>query len=283
MSDAGATGAARPRRGWWLTVGLAVAMLLALGLPLLVAVAWSVVDPKAGWFAPDILPPSASAHYWKSLGVDPGIRRSIVLTLFIAVCVTVLSGILALPTAYALAKIPFPGKRAVELFILAPLIVPGIVIGVGLGVLFLRLNMAITIPGVILAQTVGTLPLMIRVLASVIESIPDDLLHAARTLGARPWQLAIYILIPLAWPGFLAGSLLSFIGSLEDFDKTFIVGVPFVETLTLKLYSFVGGRLVRFPSAAVVTLIMLLPSVVIFFLAERFTREGALAAGMGKL
>ena len=143
--------------------------------------------------------------------------------------------------------------------------------------------MAITIPGVILAQTVGTLPLMIRVLASIIESIPDDLFHAARTLGARPWQVAVQVLVPLAWPGFLAGGLLSFIGSLEDFDKTFIVGVPFVETLTLKLYSFVGGRVVRFPSAAVITLILLLPTVVIFFLAERFTREGALAAGMGKL
>jgi ABC-type spermidine/putrescine transport system permease subunit II len=273
----------RPPRRWWLTAGLGFAMLLALGLPLLVAIAWSVVDPKNGWFAPDILPPSASAHYWLDLGLDPGVRRSIVLTLIIAICVTVLSGILALPTAYALAKIPFPGKRAVELFILAPLIVPGIVIGLGLGVLFLRLNMAITIPGVILAQTVGTLPLMIRVLSSVIESIPDDLLHAARSLGARPWQVAVYVLVPLAWPGFLAGGLLSFIGSLEDFEKTFIVGVPFVETLTLKLFSFVGGRVVRFPSAAVITLILLLPSVVIFFLAERFNREGVLAAGMGKL
>ena len=283
MSAAGAARVQHPGRSWGPTIALSAVMLIALGLPLLVAIAWSLVDPKAGWFAPDILPPSVSAHYWMDLGIDPGIRRSIFLTLLIAVCVTILSGILALPTAYALAKIPFPGKRAVELFILAPLIVPGIVIGVWLGVLFLRLNMAITIPGVILAQTVGTLPLMIRVLASIIESIPDDLLLAARTLGARPWQVAIHILVPLAWPGFLAGGLLSFIGSLEDFDKTFIVGVPFVETLTVKLYTFVGGRVVRFPSAAVITLILLLPTIVIFFLAERFTREGALAAGMGKL
>jgi multiple sugar transport system permease protein/putative spermidine/putrescine transport system permease protein len=91
------------------------------------------------------------------------------------------------------------------------------------------------------------------------------------------------VLVPLAWPGFLAGGLLTFIGSLEDFDKTFIVGAPLVETLTIKLYSFVGGRVVRFPSAAVITLILLMPTIVVFFLAERFTREGALAAGMGKL
>jgi multiple sugar transport system permease protein/putative spermidine/putrescine transport system permease protein len=192
--------------------------------------------------------------------------------------------VLALPTAYALAKIPFRAKRAVELFILAPLIVPGLIVGVGIGFLFFRVGLAYTIVGVILAQTIGTLPFMIRVLSATLEAVPADLVHAARTLGASPLRVGWHILVPLAWPGFVAGGLLSFVASFEEFEKTFIVGAPLVETLTVKLWATLGGKVMIFPAAAVVTFIVLVPTVIIFFLAERAMRnDGALAAGMGKL
>ena len=187
-------------------------------------------------------------------------------------------------TAYALAKIPFRAKRAVEIFILAPLIVPGLIVGVGIGYVFFRIGLAYTVPGVILAQTIGTLPFMIRVLSATLEAVPADLIRAARTLGATPLKVGWFILIPLAWPGFVAGGLLSFVASFEEFEKTFIVGAPLVETLTVKLWATLGGKVMIFPNAAVVTFIVLMPTVIIFFLAERAMKnDGALAAGMGKL
>jgi multiple sugar transport system permease protein/putative spermidine/putrescine transport system permease protein len=252
-------------------------------LPLLVTLTWSLVDPQSGWFAPDIVPPSLSLAHWADRLADQNFTGSIFDSLFIAICVMVLSGVVALPTAYALAKIPFRGKRAVELFVLAPLIVPGIVVGIELGVLFLRLGLSYSYVGVVLAQATGTLPLMIRVLTAALESVPDDVLHAGRTLGAGPLQLAWFVVIPLIWPGFVAGGLLSFIGSIQEFDKTFIVGAPFIRTLTVELWNFLGGRLMRLPNAAVVAMVLVLPSVLVFFLAERFMKEQALAAGMGKL
>lgn len=272
------------RGGLWLSVGLYAAAALTLGAPLVVAFLWSMVDPKAGWFAPDILPRGLSIVHWKSIAADRGLIESILVSLFISVAVTLLSGVLALPTAYALAKIPFRAKRAVELFILAPLIVPGLIVGIGIGYVFFRVDLAYTIPGVILAQTIGTLPFMIRVLSATLEAIPADLIHAARSLGASPLRVGWHILVPLAWPGFVAGGLLSFVASFEEFEKTFIVGAPLVETLTVKLWASLGGKVIIFPNAAVVTFIVLAPTVVIFFLAERAMRnDGALASGMGKL
>src|SRR4029078_89555 len=103
--------------------------------------------------------------------------------LFMWVGVVALSAVLAMPTAFALAKIPFRLKRLVEMFILAPLIVPGLIIAVGIGTLFFRVGLPHSVPRGILAQTIGTLPFMIRVLAATIEGIPADLIHAARTLG----------------------------------------------------------------------------------------------------
>ena len=79
---------------------------------------------------------------------DPSILEAFLLCLLIAALVTVLSSVLALPTAYALARIPFRAKRLIEIFILAPLIVPGIIIAIGLGTLFLRLGLAYSVLGV---------------------------------------------------------------------------------------------------------------------------------------
>lgn len=268
----------------WLAVGLYASLAVTLIAPLVVTFLWSMVDPKTGWFAPDILPPSLSLSHWQNALSDRGLVRSILVSLFISLVVTALSAVLALPTAYALAKIPFKAKRAVEMFILAPLIVPGLIVGIGIGYVFFRVGLAYTIPGVILAQTIGTLPFMIRVLSATLEAIPADIIRAARTLGATPVRVGRHILVPLAWPGFIAGGLLSFVASFEEFEKTFIVGAPLVETLTVKLWATLGGKVMIFPNAAVVTFIVLAPTVVIFFLAERAMRnDGALAAGMGKL
>ena len=271
------------RRVSWLSIGLFTALGLTLGLPLLVAAMWSLVDPKTGWFAPDLVPPSLSTHYWQATLQDPSILEVFLLSLLIGVLVTVLSSLLALPTAYALARIPFRAKRLIEIFILAPLIVPGIIIAIGLGTLFLRFGLAYSVLGVVLVQTVGTLPLMIRILTATLEGIPEDVLRAARTLGAGLWQLGWHVIVPLARPGFLAGGLLTFISSFEEFDKTFIVGSPFVQTLTTKLWSFLGGQLIIFPSAAVVTFALMVPTLIIFFLADRLSKEDVMAAGMGKL
>ncbi len=273
-----------PRAGWWLSIGLYGALAVTLVAPLVVAFLWSMVDPKAGWFAPDILPRSLSLTHWEAALNDRGLVKSIVTSLFISAVVMALSAVLALPTAYALAKIPFKTKRAIEMFILAPLIVPGLIVGIGIGYVFFKVGLAFTIPGVILAQTIGTLPFMIRVLSATLEAVPADIINAARTLGASPLRVGWHILVPLAWPGFIAGGLLSFVASFEEFEKTFIVGAPLVETLTVKLWTTLGGKVMIFPNAAVVTFIVLAPTVIIFFLAERAMRnDGALAAGMGKL
>lgn len=267
----------------WITLGLGVAAALTLGIPLVVALAWSIMDPTSGWWAPAILPPSVSLAHWREALDDRAIPAAFLMSLAIGAIVTLLSAVLALPTAFALAKLPFRMKRAVEIFVLAPLIVPGIIVAVGIGAVFFRLGLVYSIPGVVLVQTVGTLPFMIRILAAVIEGIPDDVIHAARTLGAGPLQIARHILVPMAGPGFLAGGLLTFISSFEEFEKTFIIGSPFVQTLPVILWTYLGGRVIVFPTAAVVTFILLLPMLVVFFLAERVLRDDVLASGMGKV
>ncbi len=266
-------------------IGLSLYGYLALTLfaPLLVIALWAFYDPKVGWFPPDIIPRSFSVSAWREVLADRNIWPAAVLSLFVSVVVTLATGALAFPTAWALAQFPFRLKRAVEVFILAPVIVPGIVVAVSLGEIFFRFGLAGTVLGVILVQIVGTLPFMIRILTATLEGIPNELIYAARTLGASPRVAVIRIALPLAWPGFAAGGLLTFIASFEEFEKSFMVGAPKVQTLAVRLWSYLGGDVLVLPTAAVVTFILLTPMLVIFILAERLSKDDVMAAGLGKL
>lgn len=272
------------RRGQRL-VGLALYSYLALTLflPVAIVALWSFYDPAVGWFPPDILPRSFSLSAWREVLADRNILPAAALSLFVSVVVTVLTGVLAFPTAWALAQFPFRLKRLVEIFVLAPVIVPGIVVAVSLGEIFFRFGIAGTVLGVILVQVVGTLPFMIRILAATLEGIPNELIFAARTLGATPTVAVLRIALPLAWPGFAAGGLLTFISSFEEFEKSFMVGAPKVRTLAVQLWSYLGGEVLILPTAAVVTFILLTPMLVIFVIAERLGKDDVMAAGLGKL
>lgn len=272
------------RRGQlWVGFGLYAYLALTLFLPLIVIGLWAFYNPAVGWFPPDLIPRSFSVSAWREVLADRQILPSAVLSLGVSVVVTALTCVLAFPTAWAIAMFPFRLKRAIEIFILAPMIVPGIVVAVSLGEIFFSLGLSGTVLGVILVQTVGTLPLMIRILTATLEGIPNELLLAARTLGATPRVAVMRISLPLAWPGFLAGGLLNFIASFEEFEKSFMVGAPKVQTLAVRLWTYLGGQILVLPTAAVVTFLLLIPMLVIFLIAERLMREDVMAAGLGKL
>lgn len=263
--------------------GLYAYLALTLFFPVVIVALWAFYDPAVGWFPPDIIPRSFSFSAWAEVLADRHVIPAALLSLFVSVVVTVLTGALAFPTAWALAQFPFRLKRFVEIFILAPVIVPGIVVAVSLGEIFFRFGLAGTVAGVILVQLVGTLPFMIRILTATLEGIPNELIFAARTLGASPFVAVTRIALPLAWPGFAAGGLLTFIASFEEFEKSFMVGAPKVRTLAVQLWSYLGGEVLVLPTAAVVTFILLTPMLVIFVIAERLGKDDVMAAGLGKL
>jgi multiple sugar transport system permease protein/putative spermidine/putrescine transport system permease protein len=290
MRERGGAGERKPRRHPfreedrpWLSFGLYAGLFVSVCVPLLIVLMWSLVSKGNGWFAPRLAPPELSVDFWRDILKTGDIFGSITLSLVIALAVTSFTSVLAFPTAYALARFPFKMKKAVEVYILAPLIVPGIVVAVGMGELFYRLGFQQSVVGVILAQTVGTLPLMIRLLAATLEGIPSDIIHAARTLGATQRKAAVHVVIPMSIQGFMAGWLLNFIASFEEFDKTFIVGAPLVQTLPVRLFSYIDGGSVVFPLAAVVSFLLLAPMILVFYLAGRVVKDDVMSAGMGKL
>ena len=131
-----------------------------------------------------------------------------------------------MPAAYALARREFPGKRALMLLFLLPLMVPPITYGIPLATVLYQVQLAGTIWGVILANLVPTVPFVILVMIPFIEQIDPNLEAAARVFGAGTGRLFVARAGAAAAPGMLAASLLVLVRTIAMFELTFLTAGP---------------------------------------------------------
>jgi putative spermidine/putrescine transport system permease protein len=167
----------------------------------------------------------------------------------VVLIVVALSIAIGVPAAYALARKSFRGKQLVMLLFLLPLIIPPITYGIPLATVMYKVNLAGTLPGVILANLVPALPFVILVMTPFIEQIDQTLESAARVFGANTLRIFWHILIPLLLPGILAASLLVLVRTIAMFELTFLVAGPDSQTLVVALYYAVFAAGVRAPQS----------------------------------
>jgi len=167
----------------------------------------------------------------------------------VVLIVVALSIAIGVPAAYALARKNFRGKQLVMLLFLLPLIIPPITYGIPLATVMYKVNLAGTLPGVILANLVPALPFVILVMTPFIEQIDQTLESAARVFGANTFRIFWHILIPLLLPGMLAASLLVLVRTIAMFELTFLVAGPDSQTLVVALYYAVFAAGVRAPQS----------------------------------
>ncbi len=171
--------------------------------------------------------------------------------------VAALSVLLTLPFAIAcawlLARRQFPGKALVDAVVHLPLVLPPVVVGYFLLLVFgtrgpigswlnetFGLRLVFTKQGAALATAVMSFPFVVRAIRLAVENIDRGLEEAARTLGAGAWDRFATITLPLMLPGILAGTIVAFSASLGEFGAviTFVSNVPGeTQTLPLALYS----------------------------------------------
>src|SRR5207302_9963619 len=140
--------------------------------------------------------------------------------------VVILSIVLGVPAASALARRDFIGKRALLLLFLLPLLVPPITYGIPLATVMYQVQLAGTLPGVILANLVPALPFVILVMTPFIEQIDPNLESAARVLGANTPRMFLHVLVPLLAPGILAASLLVLVRTVAMFGLSCLACGP---------------------------------------------------------
>jgi molybdate transport system permease protein len=175
--------------------------------------------------------------------------------------VSLVAVLLTLPPAYALAWLlarrRFPGRLLLDAVVHLPLVVPPVVTGWLLLLLFGRagplgawleaqfgLTLVFRWTGAALAAAVMALPLMVRAMRLSIEAVDRRLVEAARVLGAPPWRAFLSITLPLSAPGIAAGAMLGFARSLGEFGATITFASNIAgETRTLPLAIYSGLQL----------------------------------------
>ncbi len=250
--------------------GLALAGFLVL--PLLPLVAWSVAR---GWRFPALMPDQVSAQAWTfALSSQAGVLASFATTTLIATATTLLALLVGLPAGRALGLYRFRGRGLVLLLLLAPALLPGIAVVFGLHGILLRLGLAGTMPGVILAHLIPVLPYMTLVMTAVFARFDPAFEQQARSLGATPLQTFRSVTLPAIMPGLMIACLFAFLVSWSQYLLTLAVGAGRVQTLPLLLFSFASAG--RNDITAAIALLYILPGLLILAVtARRITGRGA--------
>ena len=222
------------------------------------------------------------------LGMSDTELGIILLSLKVAFFSVALSLPVAILAAHVLARFDFPGKTLLDAVIHLPLVLPPVVVGFALLLLFGKhgplgawLNdwfgivVAFRWTGAALASAIMGFPLMVRAIRLSISSIDTRLETVARTLGGSRTWVFLSITLPLALPGLITGVLLSFARSLGEFGATitFVSNIPGeTETLPLAIYTFVqspGGD----AQAIRLSLIAVMLSIAALVASEWLTRR----------
>ena len=218
------------------------------------------------------------------------------LSLRVGIASVVCSLPFGLAAAWLLARCRFPGKTLVDGIIHLPLVLPPVVVGYGLLVLFgrrgvvgpwlfdaLGITLAFDWKGAALASAVMAFPLLVRAIRLSLEAVDRRLEAAALTLGASRTRVFLTVTLPLTAPGLLAGAILAFARSMGEFGATisFVSNLPgLTQTLPLAFFSLIqqpGGE----AAALRLTVISIALSLVALLASELLARRLAARLGGG--
>lgn len=242
--------------------------ILAL-LPVALLGLWSIAR---GWYWPALLPREWSARAWGYVfAPESGIASALAMSAGIALAVTGLSLVVALPAARALALHEFSGKRLLLFALLLPVIAPPLASAMGVHALYLRYGLADTIAGVILVHLIPAAPYATLMLAGSFARFDTDYEAQARTLGASPIAVWRLVTLPAIAPGLAVAASFAFLISWSQYLTTVFIGGGRIVTLPLVLVAFQRGGDEAITAA--LSLVFLAPTLVVFAAVARFLRE----------
>ncbi len=247
----------------WLKLA-AGATFAFLYLPLVVVVAYSFNDSRlnAEWVG-------FTLDWYRVLFADEEMllaaRNSLVIALVSSLCATFLGTLAGLAIhRYHLRWLP--------LLVITPVAMPEILLGVSLLVFFIQvLHLTLGMLSVVLAHVTFSIGFVAIIVRARLAGMDESLFEAARDLGASPWQTFRLVTFPLILPAVVAGFLMSFTLSIDDFVITFFTAGVGVSTLPLQIYSMI--KIAVTPEVNAVSTLLMTLTLSMIFLASRFAPD----------
>jgi spermidine/putrescine transport system permease protein len=232
----------------------AIAAYAFLYVPLIIVIVYSFNDSRlnAEWVG-------FTLGWYRRLLADDEMLGAAANSLLIAVTASVVSTVLGTMAGFAMYRYRL---RLLPLLVLTPIAIPEILMGVSLLIFFVLLNFTLGLVSVALAHIAFCIGFVAIVVRARLAGMDESLTEAARDCGATPWQAFRRVTLPLIMPGVIAGALMAFTLSIDDFVITFFTAGAGTVTLPLQIYSMI--KIAVTPEVnAVSTLLMLLTLVLI--------------------
>ena len=237
--------------GWWAFRGLCVAVLVFLLVPILVIMPLSFSDstfliyPITEW----------SLRWYENLFSSPEWVRAAKNSFIVAPLATVLATVLGVSAAVGLARANFPFKGLLISLLIAPMIVPVVIVGVSTYLLFANLGLADTYTGLVIVHAALGAPFVLTTVLATLQGFDNNLVRASLSAGAGPVQTFFRVTLPVIAPGVIAGALFAFATSFDEVVVTLFLAGPDQSTLPRQM--FAGIRESISPTiAAVATLLI---------------------------
>lgn len=198
-------------------------------------------------------------------------------SIIVATISTIISTVLGTAAAIALQRKKIRFRGAVDGLIYLPVIIPEVVMGLSLLILFSQINQFIQFPlgklTIIIAHITFSISFVVIIVSARLEGMGQQLEEAAQDLGANRWQTFRYVTLPIILPGIVAGALVAFTLSIDDFVISYFVAGPNSTTLPLQIYGMVKRGIT--PEINALSTILILLTILLVIASELFRRKGA--------
>lgn len=270
VAHGGLPGSAAAVRKTLLVIVMWGVVVLVL-LPMIPMIMWAFSER---WLFPTIIPESLSLRPWQSaFRAGSNVFSALRTSLSIAAVVTFASICIGIPAGRALGLYSFRLKTLAQFFILAPSIIPGLAVTMGIHIVFIRLGLSNTVVGVMLVHLLKTIPYMTIALTGVFANYNPEFEEQARILGANRIKTFFLVTLPAIAPGIITGGLFAFIISWSEYIMTVLVGGGRIITMPLLLFSFVGSGDNGMTSA--LGMIFLIPTIAILVFSAKYLSQNA--------
>ncbi|HEX5463749.1 MAG TPA: ABC transporter permease [Burkholderiales bacterium] len=242
----------------------AIAVYLFLYVPLLIVVVYSFNDSRlnAEWVG-------FTLRWYHVLFNDGDMLQAWANSLIIACTASIVATVLGTMAGIAMHRYR---PKLLPFMVLTPVAMPSILLGVSLLLFFIQvLNLTLGMLSIIIAHITFCIGFVTIVVHARLAGMDDSVFEAARDLGATPWRTFRLVTFPLILPGVIAGLLMSFTMSIDDFVITFFTAGVGVSTLPLQIYSMI--KIAVTPEVNAVSTLLMLITLTLIVIASRFAPD----------
>jgi multiple sugar transport system permease protein len=266
----------------WLLAAIGLVLLVVFLFPIYWMIATSFKSqPQAFSSPPQLLPWPLDFSAWRTALGDPSLVRYLMNSLIVGLGTAAFTVALAAPAAFALTHLKVGAKGVVLAVSLTSLMFPAVMLVMPLYQVFAQAHLLNSYLGLILANATLTVPFALLLIRPLIAAIPHELVEAAQLDGASMLGVFWRIVLPLARPAIATTAVFAFLMSWGDL--VFAISLTSSNTMwpiTAGLWNAIGQNVTNWPQLTAMATIALVPTTVVFLIAQRFVVSGLASSGL---